>query len=425
MKILHIASGDFFSTYGGGQVYVKNIVDEMIRLGEDVSVISFAGNSGGIRQKDYSGIPLYEVGTVWSEDVGRLIAEIRPDIIHAHSQKARVCEMGRRLGIPVVVTAHHGGIVCPAGTLLDCDDAICHRPVTVRNCTKCYLRNIRTGLCWYPLVRHLSEKVYVRLGRWLSGKPFVLVISPVGGAAWAIVNKAKEWNTIAEQCTLMIAPSYVMGEAMTSRGLDPAKLKVVPHGTPEPKEIAPYPSVDGRLKFFYVGRICYVKGIHILLEAFHGIENPDIELHLIGEGGKKTTAYMASLQKKYASDSRVVWHGKVPPAEVYGTIRGYHVSSSSSSSYLESFGLNIAESLAMGKPVLATRCGGAEMQIEEGVNGWLVPTNNAAALRAKMEEIIRDKAALPAMSDACRRSVIPLRTHCEELLGIYGGIVKK
>ena len=28
MKILQIASGDFFSTYGGGQIYVKNIVDE-------------------------------------------------------------------------------------------------------------------------------------------------------------------------------------------------------------------------------------------------------------------------------------------------------------------------------------------------------------------------------------------------------------
>lgn len=26
MKLLQIASGDFFSTYGGGQVYVKNLV---------------------------------------------------------------------------------------------------------------------------------------------------------------------------------------------------------------------------------------------------------------------------------------------------------------------------------------------------------------------------------------------------------------
>ena len=37
MKLFQIASGDFFSTYGGGQVYVKNIVDEMIRQGLDVA----------------------------------------------------------------------------------------------------------------------------------------------------------------------------------------------------------------------------------------------------------------------------------------------------------------------------------------------------------------------------------------------------
>ena len=41
MKILQIASGDFFSTYGGGQIYVKNIVDEWIRRQQNVTVISF------------------------------------------------------------------------------------------------------------------------------------------------------------------------------------------------------------------------------------------------------------------------------------------------------------------------------------------------------------------------------------------------
>lgn len=41
MNIVEIASGNFFSTYGGGQVYVKNIVDEMIRQRYPVQVISF------------------------------------------------------------------------------------------------------------------------------------------------------------------------------------------------------------------------------------------------------------------------------------------------------------------------------------------------------------------------------------------------
>ena len=57
MKLLQIASGDFFSTYGGGQVYVKNIVDEMIRQGLDVSVLSFVDKDIAVIKHDYRGIP--------------------------------------------------------------------------------------------------------------------------------------------------------------------------------------------------------------------------------------------------------------------------------------------------------------------------------------------------------------------------------
>ena len=52
MKVLEVASGDFFSTYGGGQVYVKNIVDEMVRQGRDVAVVSFTGDKG-VEHKSY------------------------------------------------------------------------------------------------------------------------------------------------------------------------------------------------------------------------------------------------------------------------------------------------------------------------------------------------------------------------------------
>ena len=44
MRILQVASGNFFSTYGGGQVYVKNIVDEMIRQHCSLVVFSFLNN---------------------------------------------------------------------------------------------------------------------------------------------------------------------------------------------------------------------------------------------------------------------------------------------------------------------------------------------------------------------------------------------
>lgn len=424
MRILQIASGDFFSTYGGGQVYVKNIVDEMIRQGVDVCVVSFVSHHAEMKRLSYHGKPLYEMGCGCEERISEVVRELRPDLIHAHSHKSEVCLLGRELHIPVIVTAHHGGILCPAGTLLDNDDSICTKQVCVRNCLRCCLRNIRSGVYWYPLVKHLPEDLFIRQGQFLAQKPFIPFITPIGGTARAIEGKRAQWKTIREQCTLMIAPSEVMGKAMTSRGLDVGKLRVVPHGIPHPKSVPPAaPVIDGVVKLFYVGRICYVKGIHVLLEAFAGVKNHRVELHLIGGAANKTEVrYMHRLQKKYANDSRVIWHGKVPPEAVYEQIKAYHVSSSSS--YLESFGLNISESLAMGKPVIATRCGGAEMQIREGINGWLVPTNDPDTLREKIEEVTIHPERLSGMAETCKQSVVYLEEHCKALCDIYRNTIR-
>lgn len=85
---------------------------------------------------------------------------------------------------------------------------------------------------------------------------------------------------------------------------------------------------------------------------------------------------------------------------------------------LEIFGLNISEALAMGKSVLATRCGGAEMQIENGVNGWLVEPNDAKALKAKMEDIINDVSIIPSM-EMSGKSVMFIEEHCKILVNLY------
>lgn len=418
MYVLQIASGNFFSTYGGGQIYVRNIVDEMVRQGETtLTIVSFV-ETEGVSEKEYRGCKLYECGELDEEKMLSLIKEINPDVIHAHSHKGQVCRVGAALGIPVVVTSHHGGIVCPAGTLLNCKDEICQTTVSHQNCLKCCLRNTRTGSYWYPFMHLIPEKTYLKIGQWLQKKPFIPFVTSIGGTAISIQNKKQEWQDIINNCTLMIAPSEAMKEAMVRNGLYAMKVKVIPHGIPLPSLPTPFPSTANGIRFFYIGRICYVKGLHILLEAFHGLNNNKAELHLIGcAANKGERRYETMLRRKYKNDSRIVWHGKVAPDEVYNTIKDYHVSSSVAV-YLETFGLNIAESLAMGKPVLATRCGGAEMQIEDGVNGWLVPTNNAEALQQKMKEIISMREEQLAQM-AEKKAVVSIEEHCKELIKIY------
>ncbi|WP_418706306.1 glycosyltransferase family 4 protein [Barnesiella intestinihominis] len=421
MNIVEIASGNFFSTYGGGQVYVKNIVDEMIRQRYPVQVISFVNKDCAVETGDYKGMTLYEVGSNGIDQLKLLITHIRPDVIHAHSHKAQVVEIGKKLHIPVIVTAHHGGIVCPAGALLDCKDEICQIAVSHEHCLACCLRNIRSGKYWYPFMRLLPQNIYRSLGRGLSKLPFTPFVTPIGQAALSIERKQAEWHAIASDCTRMIAPCQAISGAMQRNGLSKEKVSILPHGIPLPKEVPDFPSViNSKIKFFYVGRICYVKGLHILLKAFSRLDNKNAELHLIGgAGNKEERRYEQTLRNRYALDRRIVWRGKVSPQNIFEEMKFFHVAIHPTIC-LEIFGLNIAESLAMGKPVLATRCGGAEMQIEDGVNGWLVEPNNVDALAEKMQEISNNFVHYDTYLSTER--VISIEDHCKSLCQIYKDI---
>lgn len=425
MRILQVASGDFFSTYGGGQVYVRNIADRMIDIDLDLSIISFVRNCG-TNENLYRGHRIESISPDISEsDLESIIGDINPDIIHAHSNKAMVCTIGKRLGIPVVVTSHHGGILCPAGALMDCRDSICRKTVTHRNCLPCVLRNIRTGLgLWYPFMRHLPARKYISLGKRLESLPFIPFVTPVGQAALQIDGMRRYWQCVAKDSDLVIAPSQRIADAMIANGLEKGKVRVLPHGIPLPFSRPPQPEiVDGKIRFFFVGRICYIKGLHVLLDALGEVADSRIEMHIIGgAGNKEEERYLSRLRRKYDHDSRIFWHGKADPSEIYDLTRQFHISVAPTIC-MEIFGLNIAEALALGKPVLASRCGGAEMQIHDGVNGWLVEPNDPKAIAEKINRIIMNPEVIESMSHNCE--AISIEEHCNSLVDIYTNVLKR
>ena len=69
----------------------------------------------------------------------------------------------------------------------------------------------------------------------------------------------------------------------------------------------------------------------------------------------------------------------------------------------EGFGLTVAEALWKGRPVIGGRCGGITLQIEDGVDGFLVDTVEETAKRTA--ELLRDPARADRMGIAGRELV--------------------
>lgn len=68
---------------------------------------------------------------------------------------------------------------------------------------------------------------------------------------------------------------------------------------------------------------------------------------------------------------------------------------------LEGFGLPGLEAAACRCPVVATRCGGPEDYIEDGVSGFLVPVGDAGAMGERLEQLLRmPEPAWAAMGEA-------------------------
>lgn len=424
MKILIVAAGDFTSTYGGGQSYVRRLAEELCwHKSIEISILSFSSDKENLKTIVIHGVDIHIYSTFpCSSDnrISDILTTCSPDIVHIHSHKAQMCRVCHNMNIPCVVTAHHGGILCPAGALLNSKDRICHVQINHRNCLKCYLHNIRFGGFLYPILRFIPQSIYISLGKLLKKIPFIYYLTPVGSAALYIKCKKEEWNTICNNCSKVIAPSYAIKQSMEQNGMPQEKIIVLPHGVPQPYSVPLYPPIGNKkIKFFYVGRICYVKGIHILLESFHRSATPCAELHLIGGAGNKhEKIYMEHLRKKYDSDPRISWHGKLNEDQITVAISQYHILINPTIC-MEIFGLNISEAIAMGKWVLSTKCGGAEMQILEDKNGWLIQPNDITILQQKIEAIYKSPPTSTSLSD-----YTTISQHINSILTIFYNLIE-
>lgn len=75
------------------------------------------------------------------------------------------------------------------------------------------------------------------------------------------------------------------------------------------------------------------------------------------------------------------------------------------SSTTEGFSLAIVEAMAAGVPVVATRCGGPEEIVDDGVTGLLVPPADPRALAGAIDRVLDDDGLRNRLSTNAKRSV--------------------
>lgn len=127
------------------------------------------------------------------------------------------------------------------------------------------------------------------------------------------------------------------------------------------------------------------KSMDVLINAFaHSFsENKKVNLVIGGDGEQRT--YLEELVRKLGMTGQIKFSGALNREEVLKTISEADVFVLPSQ--YETFGVVVVEALALGKPVIVTRCGGPE-SIVRTEDGIVIEANNVQALSNALSNML-------------------------------------
>lgn len=148
-------------------------------------------------------------------------------------------------------------------------------------------------------------------------------------------------------------------------------------------------SLNSNFVFCNVSLLTPPKCIDLLLRAFSLAFKRNSSLSLIIGGDGPEMINLQNIANQLGIRHQVKFAGILSREEVVNLMKKSHAYVLAS--HVETFGVALVESLALGKPVIATRCGGPE-SIVRPEDGYLVPVNDVHALADAMQRMFQNYA---------------------------------
>jgi glycosyltransferase involved in cell wall biosynthesis len=216
------------------------------------------------------------------------------------------------------------------------------------------------------------ERELMLNGRIAEGGPEHRFLTSIYGELEA---KADRLLTVSESFRSYLAPYIARPEAVT----------VIPNGFDE-KRFRPISHENAVVQLITVCRLVPAKGIDILLHACARLKERGhaFVLHIIGDGPIRKELEQLALQLDLYDD--IIFYGYMLHPEDFMPFFDVFVLPSRA----EAFGSVFAEAALCWLALVGTSVGGIAEQIEDGVNGLLVPPEDPEALCGALEKVISD-----------------------------------
>lgn len=142
----------------------------------------------------------------------------------------------------------------------------------------------------------------------------------------------------------------------------------------------------GKFHLLCVANLYYEKGIDLLIEAFAGLNSYPCHLHIVSANQQsEERSRVDNIIHENNLQDQITFHPQLAQKDLVPYLQAADLLISPSRK--EGFGLVVAEAIACGTPVLATRSGGPQ-EIVTPQNGLLVEPENPNAIQSGIEELL-------------------------------------
>jgi len=365
MRIL--IAHNHYREYGGEDSVVKTECELLKRYKEEVCLYE----RGNAEFDDFSFIEKIEflLRLGWSRKTYREIREVikkfRPDVVHFHNiffmLTPSVYSACQDEKVPIIHSLHNFRLLCSNGLFFR-NNAVCEE------CTK------------HSLWRGVVHRCY------LDSRVITALVVNMLQKHW----DQKTWLNMVD---CYITATEFSRKKYISAGISPQKIVVKPHFI----DVALSQNGYDKGYILYVGRLSEEKGVRSLLRAWEFIK--DIPLKIAGDGP------LAGELKSYAQTknlTNIEFLGYISNPQYVEYVKNAKFIIIPSICY-ENFPRIVAEALAFGVPVLASRIGSIVEIVQDGKTGLLFNAGDSKDLMEKALWLVDHNDALQAMRVEARR----------------------
>jgi len=366
------------------------------------------------------------------QSFAKICERIRPDIVHIHHLiflSTGIIKILNERSIPVVFHLHDYWSLCPKWHILANDLYPCEKVFSGnfdQECPGCLGGVLNINKEAKSIYRTCQRFLPDPLVRAMKRAYFSCTLSASNPDRSITMLKERRLR-IADYLkgvNYFIAPSEFLKNKFVQSGTPAEKIKVIHNGIDKRPFINRAKKRSAKVRFAFIGTLLPAKGLHILIQAFNGIDTSKAELTIYGRIYSYTgfEDYLPYL-KKIAKNKSIRFAGEFThgmSAKTFSEIDVLVVPSI----WYENYPLVIQEALLSGTPVIASRIGGIPEMIKDGVNGTLFTPGDIDELSKKMALLLENEEIRNRLKEDAPQ-VTDLQEHAAALEELYGKTVKR